>query len=96
MARKPKPFATYETREQFEKHFDRIYDGGKERGFKEGRVNALSYILESIHDNFNDQEIDEAICVYRARQIAQRKKQEEIIKSRVEYEVKKRLENSEA
>ena len=37
MANKKKPFAAFETKEQFDKSFDRVYELGREEGFKEGK-----------------------------------------------------------
>ena len=52
MANKKKPFMTFESKEEFEKHFDEVYNEGKKEGFKDGTIWVLSYIEELMQDMF--------------------------------------------
>lgn len=69
MATKRKYYMTlrFETEEDWKKHFQTIYMAGKEDGYREGRVNALSYIWGSIERNFDSEELSDAQhdCNYR-------------------------------
>lgn len=91
---KKKPFIEFQTKEDFDKWFDEIYENGKKHGFEEGRVNALSYFLGTINERFKDSEITEAQKESNDRKIAEWNKQEAFIKRRVEYELKKKMEES--
>lgn len=91
---KKKPFIEFQTKEDFDKWFDEIYENGRKHGFKDGRVNALSYFLGTINERFKDEEITEAQRESNDRKIAEWNKQEAFIKRRVEYELKKKMEES--
>ena len=91
---KKKPFIEFQTKEDFDKWFDEIYQNGRKHGFKEGRINGLSYFLGTINERFKDGEINEALRESKDRKIAEWEKQEDFIKRRVEYELKKRMEES--
>ena len=83
---------TFKTKEEFDKHFRSIYYSGYEHGFKDGRINALGYILDGIDEDFTAEE--ESLAIYQAkerklrawkkeeaaRRIAEEKEYKEIIK----------------
>ena len=89
MAKSKKPYATWETKEEFEKHFEQIYNSGRESGFKEGLTTALSYILELLEDKFNDIDMQRnAEYVLSTR----RKSEWKLRQSIIEYAKKKAVE----
>lgn len=94
MAGRKKPFMRIETKEDFDKLFDEIWNEGRKHSFKEGRINALSYFLGTINERFKDGEITEAQRESNDRKIAEWQKQEDFVKRRVEYELKKKMEES--
>lgn len=46
MAKKIKPFATFKTKEEFDKHIKEIYESGKKDGFTDGCTWVLSYMYD--------------------------------------------------
>lgn len=78
MAKKQKPFATFETKEEFDKHIDRILETGRERGFSEGRVWVLSYFNELISELFTPQEIMQAELETKHRHIEEWRTSKEV------------------
>jgi hypothetical protein len=103
MEKSKKPFAVLETKEDFDKWFNEIFEEGKKQGYEAGRINALSYIVGPIFDEFEGEEsfigpgkrdeITPALSQYQRRKRIKEKENEELIKSRVEYELKKSSES---
>lgn len=66
----------YKTKEEFDKRVHDIYQEGYEEGFRDGRINALSYILESLHKDFSGEEHATASWQVRNRGIRNWRKEE--------------------
>ena len=67
----------YKTKEEFDKSIDDIYNDGYEQGFQDGRINALSYILNSLGKDFSEQERSTAQWEVRNRLIQNWRKEAE-------------------
>lgn len=52
MANKKKPFMTFETEEDFNKWYEKVYEKGQVKGFERGSIWLLSYIEELLKDLF--------------------------------------------
>ncbi len=73
MPRKPKPYMVFETKEEFDKFFDKVKSEFGEpeeiKGFKNGCVWVLSYIEELLQDLFDPEAFDRAQREIASRQI---------------------------
>jgi len=103
MAAKRKYYLTqrFETKEDFDKHFDSIYNSGYSEGIRDGRINALSYFLDVINEQFDDNESKSAAYEmgerHKAewkRKIQQREDQERYLRKKIEEEMQKKSEES--
>ena len=98
MAKKGKPFAVFETKEEFDHNFETIYDSGREHGYKEGLTTALSYIFGLIDDRFDDAQMQRnAEYEKKQRSISEWKQRQKIIEGAKKLavdEFKKTLEGS--
>ena len=88
MAKKQKPFAILNTKEEFDKCFNRVYESGRKQGFKEGRIWALSYFNELISDIFTPQEIMEAESETRDRHIEKWRREKKAVTLKDELDFK--------
>lgn len=77
MANKKKPFATYETKELFDKHYNFAYESGREQGFKEGKAWALSYIYDLFDFIFSPEDTELALLEKKHRHIEEWRKTKE-------------------
>ena len=81
---------TFKTKEEFDKHFHSIYDSGYEHGFKDGRINALGYVLDGINRDFTGEE--EGLARYQVRERKLRAwKKEEAARRRAEEKEHKEI-----
>lgn len=69
MARKPKPYVVFETKEEFDKMFDKIRYDGRVEGFRDGSIWLLSYVQELFHDMFKPETFASAENEIRTRNI---------------------------
>lgn len=84
--KKTKPYATFETKEEFDKTLERMFESGREKGFREGKVWILSYLNDLLDDLFTPQEVMEAEKETHQRHIEEwlGKKERRSIKERLE------------
>lgn len=78
MANKKKPFAAFETKEQFDKSFDRVYELGREEGFKEGKAWVLSYMYDLFDYIFSKEDVELALLEKKHRHIEEWRKTNEM------------------
>lgn len=93
MATRKKYYAVmkFETKEDFDKHVDDIYDSGYSHGFKDGRINALSHFSNLITEEFEPQEIDTAARAANRRNKEKWKRQQELQKGHDELVIENYL-----
>lgn len=91
----------FETKEDFDKHWESIYNTGYSHGYKDGRINGLSYFLEIISNEFDDTENRSAAHEMMERQkakfnreIKKREDQERYLRKKIEEEMKQKSEES--
>lgn len=70
----------FETKEDFDKHVDKIYNTGYSEGIRDGRINALSHFSNLIGEEFEAEEIDAALLEASQRNKAKWKRQQELQK----------------
>ena len=78
MANKKKPFAVFETKEQFDARFDDVYEAGRETGFKEGKAWVLSYMYDLFDYIFSNEDQYRARLEMKSRHIEEWRKEKEI------------------
>lgn len=80
MARKKAPYATIETKEEFDNWFDKIYKEGRNEGFHEGSELTLALFIDLINEKFDDETIRNAQAIAnniaKARTMSKFKKKE--------------------
>lgn len=69
MAKKKQPFMVFETKEEFDKAFDKAMLAGRKQGFKDGCVWVFSYFYELAQDMFEPQLFMDAEQEIRRRHI---------------------------
>lgn len=69
MAKKEKSFMVIQTKEEFDRIFDRVMSEGRAQGFKEGSIWTFSYFYELAADMFEPQAFMEAEKEIRHRNI---------------------------
>ena len=94
MARKPKPFMVFETKEDFDKKFDEIYHEGRVTGFKDGSIWTLSYIQELLKDMFQPAAFKAAEDEIRSRKIEKWRKDEDAKSLKEELDFKNFVQNT--
>jgi len=101
MAARKKYYMTqkFETKEDFDKYFDKIYNSGYSHGMHDGRINALSYFLDVIDAQFEDDETKAAAHEMNERnkanfnrQIKQKEDQERYLRKKIEEEMQQKSE----
>ena len=78
----------FETKEDFDKNFHEIYSAGYEHGFADGRINALSYILDALHKDFSGEEHSTAEWQSRQNKIRQWRKEQAEKERKEQAEIK--------
>ena len=86
MAKTKKPYVSYSTKEEFEKHFNEIYESGRAKGFDEGKIWVLSYIEDLFGCLFSKEDFEASALEQRHRHI------EEWRKARVVKSIKEQVE----
>lgn len=91
----------FETKEDFDKYFNKIYNSGYSDGMRDGRINALSYFLEVINEQFDDNESKSAAYEMGERQKAEfnrkiklKEDQERYMRKKIEEEMQQKSEES--
>lgn len=95
-----KPYAVLDTREDFDKWFEKIYNDGYESGYKDGLVRAIGHIYDAIDENFDDEVREKAVHEARRISMTNWKRryayEEELKKFAVNEYIKKEKEKTEA
>lgn len=91
IARTKKPFATFDTKEEFDKWYNEIaeknYTKGKAEGFSDGCTWVLSYVNELFQDMFRPEVFDRAEREIRNRQIERWRRDEDVksVKQKLDF-----------
>ncbi len=86
-----KPYAVFQTEEEFRKALDNMYNTGYSNGHQEGRINALSHFYDLMNTEFEQKEIYSAEDEARRRNIAKWQREDEFRKHLIEEAVQKAL-----
>ena len=79
MANTERPFITFKTEEEFNKHCDQLIEKGRISGFKDGSIWTLSYIYELLQDLFKPEAFVQAEEEIRQRNIEEWRKTNEYL-----------------
>ena len=93
MPRTKKPFMSFQTREDFDKHFKQIYQAGYDEGFNRGKVIGLAHILVGIDDQFDSETIDDANLATKDIKLRQWKRRERFIEGANKLAVQKYIDS---
>lgn len=77
MANTKRPFITFKTEEEFNKHCDQLMEKARLSGFEDGSIWALSYMYELLKDLFTPKAFERAELEIRHRQIEEWRKTNE-------------------
>lgn len=95
MAKMKKPFATFDTKEEFDKWYNEIaeknYERGKTEGFGDGCTWVLSYVNELFQDMFKPEIFDRAEREIRDRKIERWRRDEDIRSIKQKLDLKHEL-----